>query len=71
MWGRGRGGRLLTVGMSATLWVIKKEMPIPPPAPQLKEADLRPAGELEPEPGLITEAKTCPPKPHQGEGDLG
>lgn len=67
--GRRGGGCVLTVGMSATLWVIKKEIP-PPPMPPLWEVDLEAAGEFEPGPGLITQADLST-EPHRGKGRPG
>lgn len=59
---------MLTVGMSATLRVIKTEIP-PLPMPPLWEVDLA-AGEFEPAPRLITQANLST-EPHRGEGKPG
>lgn len=59
----GGGGCVLTAGMSAALWVIKKEMPTLP----LWEADSEAAGEVEPRPGLITLFQPV----QRGEAELG
>lgn len=67
--GGGGGGCVLTVGMSATLWVIKKEIPLLP-IPPLWEVDLEAAGESEPAPGLITQAQPVHQTPARGEGKL-